>query len=276
MRQQHAEELSGGRTEAGSAPKEGRVPAVLQAVRILRCLTEADRPLNVSSVARTTGISASTCFNILRTLAGEDLLSFDPENKTYEMGFGVLEFSAPVLTRDRVALIRPMLARIALEHHVALTLWQVTANERLVLIDSVRGNAAVQVDIRLGARLPLLAGAIGRCVAAAMRLPEEALHQRFATVRWQDRPSFEVFLADVRQAQKDGYALDLGHWHRGVHVAGTAVLNPEGQPVLCIGGLALAGQRSEEQLHALGKTLRDAARLIGLAQHRAVPLPHSP
>jgi DNA-binding IclR family transcriptional regulator len=156
-----------------------------------------------------------------------------------------------------------VLSRVASAHGVALTVWQVNANDRLVLMDVMRANATVQIDIRLGARLPILAGAIGRSVAAVMQLSDEDLRRHFAEVRWRAPPAFKDFKSDVEQARRDGYALDLGNWYPAVHAAASAVVDSSGRPTLCIGGLALAGQRSLDEMRELGVSLREAARVIG-------------
>ena len=48
------------------------VGSVVQALAILRHLSEASKPLGVTAVARALGISPSSCFNLLKTLVAED------------------------------------------------------------------------------------------------------------------------------------------------------------------------------------------------------------
>ena len=58
------------------------VPAVVQATKILRTISKAQQGLSVTVVSRETGISQSTCFNLLRTLAEEaqSIRDFDFSN----------------------------------------------------------------------------------------------------------------------------------------------------------------------------------------------------
>ena len=102
----------------------------------------------------------------------------------------------------------------------------------------------------------------GCSVAAATRprLPE--LRRSFASLRWQTPLSLEEFLKDVDRAAQDGFGIDLDHWTRGVHAVGAAVLERRGMPKLAIGGLAIAGQLSLDELRRLGGELRDTARLV--------------
>lgn len=255
--------------DAPSPTKPGRVPAVRQALRVLRYLAGTEKPVSVSMVARGTELSPSTCFNLLRTLAEEGVVAFDPIAKTYQLGFGLLEIASPLVNRDDTVLVRPLLERIAVQNHALITLWRVTGNERMTLIDRMYGNSEVRIEMRLGARVPTLAGAIGRSVAAATRprLPE--LRRSFASLRWQTPLSLEEFLKDVDRAAQDGFGIDLDHWTRGVHAVGAVVLERRGMPKLAIGGLAIAGQLSLDELRRLGGELRDTARFIGRSLYGA-------
>jgi DNA-binding IclR family transcriptional regulator len=251
------------------ASKSGRVPAIRQGIQVLRFLSGAGGPVSVSMVSRGTGLSASTSFNLLRTLAEEGVVEFEPDAKTYQLGFGLLELASPLINRDDAVLIRPMLVRIAMQYHALITLWRVDTNERMTLIDRVYGNSPVRIEMRLGARVPMLAGAIGRSVAAATRPPLADLRRSFALLCWQTPLSFEEFMADVELASQDGFGFDFDHWTRGVHAVGTVVLERSGMPALAIGGLCIAGQLSVEELRKLGTELRDTARLIGRALYGA-------
>jgi DNA-binding IclR family transcriptional regulator len=252
-----------------SPSASARVPAVRQALQVLRYLAKTGRPASVSMVARETGLSPSTSFNLLRTLTEETVVAFDPAVKTYQLGLGLLEIAAALLNRDDVLLIRPLLESIAARHHALITLWRVTSHDRISLIDRMYGNSEVSIAMRVGSRVPTLAGAIGRSFAAATRPPLADLRRGFGLLRWQTPLSFEEFLADVERAAEDGFGIDLDHWTRGVHATGTVVLDRSGTAKLAIGGLAIAGQLSLEGLRRLGHELRDAARLIGRSLYGA-------
>src|SRR6266478_8808986 len=130
------------------------VGAVGNAVSILRSLAHSSEPAGVAAIARNAGVSVSTCFNILRTLASERLVVFDPESKAYRIGLGMLEFSVPLLGANQADVIRPELKRLAGERSCLICLWQLTENDRILLIDRVSPPRTVRVDISHGSRLP--------------------------------------------------------------------------------------------------------------------------
>lgn len=239
-----------------------QVGAVANAVSILRALAQLAGPVGVTSVARATGISASTCFNILRTLAHERLISFDPVAKTYAMGVGVLEFSLPILGSNQADIIRPELDRLSEAHRTLICLWQLVKSERIILIDRAAASHIVHVQMPRGARLPAYAGAIGRCYAAHMNLGDGALRNAFEQVKWQSPLSFDKYRQQVEAARRDGYALDSGQLYTSLEIAAALIVDSSATARLGISGIAIAGTRSAREMQELGADLRDTAEWI--------------
>lgn len=249
--------------KASSSKASTAVPAIVQAVKVLRCLAESGKGMNVTVIARETGISQSSCFNVLRTLTSQHLVSFDIDSKMYTLGLGLVEIASCVLSLSRPAMIRPELANIARTYGALLALWEIGDDDRMVLIDRVFADTAVRIEMRLGQRVPSFAGAVGRCIAAARRLPVAQLRARFKKLTWQTPVSFEEYSIDVAQAAHDGYAIDIGQFVRGVSVVGTAIVDSDGYPRMGIGALTIARQLSEAELRSLGEALHTTAVLAG-------------
>lgn len=231
------------------------VPAVVQATKVLRTVSRAQQGLSVTTVSRETGISQSTCFNLLRTLAQEGILNFDTESKTYTLGLGLLEIAGGVQSLTRLEIIRPELLRVAGAHDALVTLWEIIDNERMVLLDRVAAPRAVRIEMRVGQRLPALSGAVGRCVAPHLGLSAKQLRKQFGAMTWENSPSFESFVADMHQSRTDGFAIDCGHWLKGINAVGAVVLDSHGAPRMGIGALTLFGQLDANALRRLGQAM---------------------
>jgi DNA-binding IclR family transcriptional regulator len=241
------------------------VGAVVHALRILRHLASQGTPSGVSAISRATGVNTSTCFNILRTLTAERLVVFDPDTKSYRLGFGVVELAIGLLGANHGDLIRPELERLSLNYGALMCLWHITDNERIVLADRVYASTSVRVDMHVGTRLPSLIGAVGRCVAAARNFEENELRRRFAGLRWQNPPSFEDYQSDVRQATREGYARDVGNLFIGVDIVASLVVDHTGRPRYGLSGIAIGGQVSNDAMTRLGLQLHEVGRRIGQA-----------
>ncbi|MFV0386142.1 IclR family transcriptional regulator [Paracoccus sp. (in: a-proteobacteria)] len=238
------------------------VPAVQNATLILRLLAVRGAPLGATQIARETGLNVSSAFNILRTLAHEGLLSFDPEAKTYRIGMGMMEIAAPLLGANPADLIRPALNEIAAEHQVMIALWQITAGQRIVLIDSFAAARIVQAVIASNSRLPVFAGAIGRCYAAALRLDQAATRAGYDSVRWQSAPGFDAYWNDVTAARDSGTARDRGSLFRGLDMVAALACDAGGTPRLGLSSITITGQHDEVSLALVTTALADTARQI--------------
>nr|WP_282572329.1 IclR family transcriptional regulator [Roseomonas acroporae] len=239
------------------------VGAVANAVQILGCLAAATRPMGVAAVARATGVSTSTCFNILRTLARARYVAFHGADKTYSLGLAVAELALGLIGTSPTELIRPEMERLALRHGILVLLWRITDDNHVVLLDRAHSQTAIRVEVSIGYRMPAFAGAVGRCVAAAMNLPEAELRRIFATLRWQTAPSYERYRAEVSEARQQGWAIDDNVLYRGLVSIGTVITDGDGVPRFGLSGVGIAGQHSTTALRTCSEELRDVAQIAG-------------
>ena len=235
------------------------VPAVQNAVLILRLLAGAGRPLGATQIARETGLNVSSAFNILRTMSHEGLLHVDAETKTYSIGIGMMAFAVPLLGANPSDLLRPVLSAIAEENRVVIALWHITVEERMVLIDSFAAPNIVQVVIARNSRLPVFAGALGRAYAAKLRLDEAATRKGYESVRWQNAPGFEAYWKDVLAARQAGHARDRGQLFIGLDSMAAVACDANGVPRLGMSSITIAGQHDADPRLKVAKALAAAA-----------------
>jgi DNA-binding IclR family transcriptional regulator len=250
------EEASSKRT--GGAKDVG---AVVNAIQILRHLANAEGPEGATAIARATGISPSTTFNILRTLSNEQLTSFDNETKTYRLGLGLSELAVSFIGRSYADLIQPELERLSTSHQILITLWQVTDDAHIRVI-AVSAPTVAHVNVAIGSRLPELVGAAGRCIAGLRNLPDDELRRRLTRVRWENPPSFEEYHRDAAGALEHGWAIDQDHLYRGVSMVASAITDHERQPRFIISGIGISAQHEREKLEQIGASLHETARFI--------------
>jgi len=252
-------------TSGINPPESGKlVGALIAGLRVLHYLVRAEAPAGVSQVARDLAISPSTCFNLLRTLVHERLVTFDPVKKTYAIGFGLLELTKGMIDRDQfIKFLRPRLERIASAHRVTGTLWRKLGNDRVVLVDRADAASAVRVHMTVGQRLPMFVGALGRCFAAFSGLQREDLRRQFDQLRWEAPPDFEEFWTDVQQTRERGYAIDRDHFVRGITTIAAPILDDGGNPVMAISAIGFTGQFNDSSLKSLADDLVRDARDVG-------------
>ena len=247
------------------------VGALAGGIAVLRWLARSRSPAGVTRIARETGLNASTCFNLLRTLVHEGLVAFDDATKTYTIGLGLVELARGALERGSfVRLLGPRLDALAQAHAVTVLTWQRTSDERMVLVHVAEHDATVRVQMSVGTRLPLYVGASGRCMAAFGGIDRSRMRARFAALRWDRAPEFDAYWDSVLRTRERGWAIDDGDFQRGTTILAAPVLDRDRRPVMAIGCVAFGGQ--------LDDTLRDAlaAELVSLAARATAALSGPP
>ncbi|AWB33587.1 IclR family transcriptional regulator [Orrella marina] len=234
------------------------VGAVVNAVHILRFLASQTNPQSVTTTARATGVSPSTTFNILRTLASEGMVRFNESTKTYSLGLGLSELAVNLIGQSHADLIQPELDRLALNLQILTVLWRVTSDRHISMIASATPRVP-HVAVRKDSRLPELVGAVGRCIAAARNLPVDTLRRHFSGIRWDNPPDFDRYLADVEKARAEGWAIDEGGLYHGVSLVGSAITDQHGKPRFALSGIAISTQQNNDSLLKAAYSIRETA-----------------
>ena len=240
-----------------------RVGALSAGLAVLRYLNQTGTRAGVSRIARDVQLNPSTCFNLLRTLVYEDLVTFDPQTKTYGLGLGLIELAKGALDQaSHARFMRPHLEAIAARHHVTATLWERAGSDRVVLIDRAESDTAMRVHMQIGQRLPMYVAALGRCMAAHSGLGKPALRQAFKFLRWESPPTFEHYWKSVQAARASGFAVDAGHYVRGATTVSAVVLDREGLPFMALSAVGFEAQLTATKVAALGADLRERAASV--------------
>lgn len=212
-------------------PTTSKAPAIARAAAILRLLGKSDTPLGVQAIARALGLVPSSCLYILRALADEELVAFDPDTKRYTLEAGVLTLARQWLRRSQFAdLAQPMLDRLSRAFDVTMLGVQIVGLDHMVVVALAQSGQHFQLSAQIGSRFPTLISATGRCVAAFGGYSEAELEVRFRTLRWDEPPSFEQWMAEVKQVRAQGFAVDEGHYISGVTVVSAPVWKAPGKP----------------------------------------------
>lgn len=242
------------------------VKPVVNAVRILRYLTEKGSPERAADIARHLSINSSTCFNILRTLVAEDVVDFNPLSKTYSPGLGLAQLVERLVTQgQRLRSALPPMQEVAARFGFTITLWRRLGHDRIMLVHSVSSLTDVHIDMPAGQRLPILMGASGRLFVGRMKLSDDELRQAFAPIRWARPLSFETYLKEVNRARRLGWAIDDGYFSKGVLAIAAPVCDPSAHIVYTVSAVMIRGQRSDAEIDLIGEAMRDLGHRLETA-----------
>lgn len=247
------------RSRARAAP-DGRqrrqVPAVTRAVAILRLLGRTEEPLGVHAIARALRLVPSTCLHILRVLVAEELVAFEPSTKRYRLDAGILVLARSALRRNGFAdTVQPELDRLARRHGVTAIGVQAIGLAHIVVVAMSRPDRAVRLHVDIGSRFPALISASGRCVAAFGGYSWATLTRRFRALRWDRPPSLRAWRAEVEAARAQGFAVDDGHYIRGVTVIAAPIHGAEGGVSHVVVVVGVSEQVRQIGVETLGREL---------------------
>ena len=235
------------------------VGAVTQAFRILRVLSGNTGPQGVSAIARDSQVNPSTAFNILRTLVAEDAVNFDELSKTYVLSPGLLALCGKLVEQSIVQAIRGDLDRLATETNCLVGLWQ--ANDgRMTLVERSVAGRAIRLDMDIKQRLPRFGGAVGRAWAAALKFPDAELREGFAALRWEGKITARSYIAQVREAERVGYAIDDEALYPGVVSIGTVITDHQGVPIFGLTSSDIAHNLDTAKIKRLGEEMASLSR----------------
>jgi DNA-binding IclR family transcriptional regulator len=240
-----------------------KAPAISRAAAILRLLGKSDAPLGVQAIARELKLVPSTCLHVLRALTTEELVSFDPATKRYSLEAGVLTLARHWLRRNRFNdLAQAALDRIAQKFGVTVLGVHIVGLEHIVVVAVSQSSADFQLSAQIGSRFPALISATGRCIAAFGGHDEAAVKAKFKTLRWDNPPSFDVWMEEVTEARKKGFAVDHGNYISGVTVVAAPVWAQHAKLTHALVAIGIGNTLKGRALQEVQKALLTAARAL--------------
>lgn len=245
------------------AVEASKAPAISRAVAVLRLLGKSDTPLGVQAIARELGLVPSTCLHVLRALAAEELVSFDPDTKRYSLEAGVLALARHWLRRNQFTdLAQPVLDRISRAFDVTTLGVHIVGLDHIIVVAVSQSGQNFQLSTQIGSRFPALISATGRCIAAFGNHSEAELESRFRKLRWDEPPTFAEWQAQVNQTRLQGCAVDAGNYISGVTVIAAPVWRARAKLSHALVAIGIGSALKRTGLPALQDALLSSAQTL--------------
>lgn len=146
------------------AAADGSVQVLDKAGRVLDCFSASTPGLRMADLRSRTGLPATTCQRIVRTLVQQNLLQRDDD--VYRIGLRVLMWSAAATSGSvLLAAAAPVLRPLRDTTGETVGLFVRHGNVR-VIVASVESQRSIIYRAHVGAALPLAAGAAGKVFLA--------------------------------------------------------------------------------------------------------------
>ena len=185
--------------------------SVMRSLEVFEAYRLARGPLSLSELASATGIPASTCHGVMRTLEQNGFLYFVghdayPTRRLWDIA-DEIRLNDPIVRR-----VEPVLTALRDEVDETVVLGTRQGDSVLFLL-VLESRQSIRYSARASERKPLHSSAIGKAILAS--LPQETLSQWLAT-----RPLARVtertitgpaqLLADIEESRARGYFVSRG------------------------------------------------------------------
>jgi DNA-binding IclR family transcriptional regulator len=243
-----------------------KVPAVLKAFKLLDLISQADRPLGVSELARRLQLGKSTVHGLVTTLESLGVLKTANGSRKYVLGPRLSALSSRNgAAPDLRASARPALERLA-EATEQTSFLGVPADDRVTILDIVHGRPALSISAPVGSSIPLLAGAVGKVVLSTWQ-PQT----RAAFLRARVLPAFtkatpatpEAWESAVADTLARGAAIDVDEYIEGVRAAAAPVVGAHGKLVAVLWVAGFARHIDLPRLDAIASAVAHEAAMLG-------------
>ena len=249
-----------------STKVEQMVPALVRGLNVLELLAQEQSELNLRSISTRLDIPRPSLWRILSVLRNSGYILFDPEKKTYRLGFKFFYLGNILL--DGMGFRSE--ARGFLKRLVDLTgeTAELSARikDQLILIDQVEGPEAIRLFSRIGSAYPYFhATAPGKvylahlsedklkCVMSRMGLPKITEN---TITRFQDLER------ELKRVKKTGYAFDDQEMRLGVCRIAAPVYGKTGMITACMGVAGPSFRITPETHEKIGKCTKEVARQL--------------
>ncbi len=234
-----------------------------KAMGVLNIVSQQRVPMTFTELLRVAQLPRASLHRILGTLAREGLLRHDPYNKTFKLGFRLLElahevwsdFDLRLAAQDELVGLRDSLGETvllaALDQH------------KVVLIASEEAGRQALASVRTGQVLSVAHCALGQAMAAYLdAVRQRKLLDELEAVEPRDPGWRDALQSEWHLARSRGYAIVAGDFGSGSLSVAAPVFDVEGRPVGAVAVTGTGPRFDEKRAHGLSSALIGAARRI--------------
>ena len=250
---------------AATQPSVPGVGVLEKAMNLLNIVSKHRAPMTFTQLLRQAGLPKASLHRTLATLTREGLLRHDPFNKTFKLGFRLLELAHEVWSDFYLRLAaQDELTRLR-DRQEETALLATLDQDQVVVVACEEAGRQAAMSASTGTLLSLQDSALGHAIAAHLdpvrqrRLLEEGAARSGAadTAQWKLDMQSRWNLTSAR-----GYALVGNDIAADCLSVAVPVFDIEGRPVGAIGLTGAADRLDEARAHALSSELIGAARRI--------------
>lgn len=212
------------------------IRTIQRACSILRCFSEENPELGVTTISKKTGIHKSSTSRILSSLQQEGFVEQNDQNSKYRLGLGLVSLAGLVIERLELRdVTHPAIQDLAQITQETINI-SVLKEDECINIENINSPQAILHTGLLGRRNPLHCTSTGKVFLANMS-DEERQHTLPDSLRAYtphtitDRSQLEAELNEVRN---QGYAVAQEEFKEGLSAIAAPIRNHDGTVIATI------------------------------------------
>ncbi len=218
--------------------------------------------MNLKTICTEVGIHNSKGYSILNTLSKFGFVQREEIGKTYTLGPALAYLGRSAIEgMDIVKLVTPYLEKLS-SSTGETSLFGLLSAEQLFIIAKHEGDNVIGVNIGIGHRFHMTAGAHGKAIVSMLSdLERKKVLSRKKLYFYGDPDKFDIELLnkEIIKARATGFAEDRGQLQPGINAVSSAVLDGEGRVLGCV---ILIGTYPEAKIAEFGPLVSSGARKI--------------
>ncbi|MFA4032305.1 IclR family transcriptional regulator [Blautia stercoris] len=190
-------------------------------------------PVSLADLSRELNLNKSTTHRLLSSLIYMGYAKQDSETQKYDLSLKVLALSNCLLERlDILEVVRPYLKSLSQETGETVHFVQLDGSEAVYIYKEESRQNSVRMVSKVGSRIPLYCSGVGKAMAAGMeenqihKLWDACTHKKLTRHTITD---YDTFLKEVKEARKNGYALDNEENELGVRCIAVGLTDYKGR-----------------------------------------------
>ena len=251
-------------TTESSSSKSSRLSSVAAAVRVLKCFSEVEPEIGISSLAKRLSLAKSTVHRLAVTLTSEGLLEQSPETGRYRLGINLFVMGALVRRRLDVSnMAQPFLN--VLREQTGETIHLAVMNETNILyLYNLESRQAIRMKSYIGTIKPAFCTCEGRAIVAfgGPELMSKVLNAPLIARTPGTQTDAAQLMKMFAEIRAHGYALDDEESEQGMRGISAPLRDITGQVVAAIGIGGPSQRLTLKKLRGLAPVLLSTAEAI--------------
>lgn len=247
-----------------ATPKGSRLSSVAAATRVLKCFSEFEPEIGISTLSKRLSLAKSTVHRLATTLTSEGMLEQNPETGKYRLGINLFILGALVRRRLDVSnLSQPFLT--ALREQCGETVHLAVLNETNILyLYNLESREAIRMKSYIGTMKPAFCTSEGRAIVSFAgndlinSILKSPLQKRTEGTVTEPAQLHKMF-SDVRNL---GYAIDDEESESGMRGIAAPLRDSGGRVIAAIGIGGPSQRLTLKKLRGLAPLLLNTANAI--------------